>query len=1521
MILEVKYRVTVKIKNKINLKEFIFEKDFKYKIENEKDYVYGNIHTISKGYILDLFKEETETYTKSNNITQNDITICSFYVSTYNDGLDIYFENEEEDSFTLFPALKVYVPDEKVVLIPPVLSSKIIDDNSIMWIWDNLDYPVCINDINNETIAQIPSGIGYYIEKNLKNNWTYSRYAYYFEKSNKSENSNVSINTTQKQNKDTTLRNFSITEKYEFDKKNLETLEERNKYFKSGVGDGLDLLVSKQLDDSFNEQYNLNVNIYSTESEVIQRYAQVNFDYYFKASAKRTIATREGSCTVKGTAYEIQEGHFRVYKYASKPVEFMYRFKVDLIYYVSNNGVYQRVTQEYTTVPRFDFLKSLVEYNKETKQAELKEIKAYKLSDKTVKEIVLNDLMITNPEIYKNMLSGMGYWITLRKVEDDYSFNIGGNRYSNSVHREFSDTKEGTVYLACENGTDLQLDSIPYLFGFAEAQLFHGEEIIYKQITSEEDDKNINPKDEAVFDLHCVSDPNYVYDGDRSNIKTIAEVVDKSKGMGVTIVGDKITINSKTTYYTPVLTYDFTDQDNYSNVVMRRVFEDIILNEKVIYNFRFEILDIKGEISVGKFANSWRQSKVKVGDIISVRGNYRDSFKLESEEHDKDIEVVNIIPDVLNGENYLKGIVNGVREDNVTLGKKDLVVRMPEFNFVKLKYFDIKYEAVVTTLKPENALVNVEFEYSNEPNAGYYNNCEVRFSSEYVKKFTEEREQLVSIEKFNNLSLNTLKEKYIRLKLNNPNIDGKNDFKKIKFKAFSDNNDVAVIGYTEDYDLTNVNNNSKIPITVSVKGVQNSTSQWSPRIHNGFYYLNQDEYYLYCNSRLQAKYYNDLETIKEFVSYLVQIELKNDKHVQNSYNFKLNKKNDFISNDDMFYFKDNKLFVKPVFQAEDYKEFKSTTYFSQHIIFNKKVDKIDSLSWDQVVPGNSRLDVYIRQYDENKDKWTSWVKIKQGEIPNLEFPTYAVQFRVDFVPVAITTMEDKEFIFNDFNDYEKYADKDLCKNVIYGGDYLTTSPRSKAGCYVTKVIDYGRESNIKCALHHMFEFESHVEMAFSSISEEAVKNSPIFRPLMKNETVRARWVRYKVFLAGDEDVYLFYIHSTVPVTRSFEPGFGKLKLKAKSNSDSVGFTLNRVYSFLLPYDTDGYLVTKNLKKDIIKDLKELNYDEYTLGDFNVSPITNDIKITLNNNGDGSMYIKSNSLRQRIVPTEFIVVEDSKVITSPLPKQFSPITIEDEYGVSYYNVPFFDDKNNNILDNTETFIIDKDYNNNKILLNYNEIDTRFLEVKINEKIIKDFEVYNNIIDLDKYCNNLLIKDKIEVSYRIKNSFIANYDIENNKVKIELNSEKPITKAIICYETEDKTNKIPINHLSLNPIYNSDFSGFIYIDDKFYSAKKIEIINNNKYLVGNTKEKCRMYCKITDKNGNAVSDEEVEIYARYGKIICDDNKSDINGVVGFTYISCNVSNNRTIKDYISASIIDGNYRDSTYIDNIFDKDGVK
>lgn len=198
---------------------------------------------------------------------------------------------------------------------------------------------------------------------------------------------------------------------------------------------------------------------------------------------------------------------------------------------------------------------------------------------------------------------------------------------------------------------------------------------------------------------------------------------------------------------------------------------------------------------------------------------------------------------------------------------------------------------------------------------------------------------------------------------------------------------------------------------------------------------------------------------------------------------------------------------------------------------------------------------------------------------------------------------------------------------------------------------------------------------------------------------------------------------------------------------------------------------------------------------------------------------------------------NQVVLSPLPQQYAPIIVEDEYGNVYEHIVGIEDGLT-----IEDIHFAKE-GQTEIPLSRMRIDEATLTVKKNGTLFEGFILSEGLMST---VEPLKKDDVISVKYKVKNSFCFVPSVESaNECTIKVHSSKTLTRIKVKYECSMDQNYKKAD-ISLNPLHNLEKKGFIYIEEKEKPVQKIEIISPDIFSIN---ESVKIFAILKDEYGNS------------------------------------------------------------------------
>lgn len=1095
------------------------------------------------------------------------------------------------------------------------------------------------------------------------------------------------------------------------------------------------------------------------------------------------------------------------------------------------------------------------------------------------------------------------------------------------------DTVETSPY-----GDDCYLvsrDNYVYIDGYTDGIIYDGTRFVTTELNAYNHPSEILISASANYRdvLRNRKNVNSRYTGSNSNITSIIRILEKGKDIvlsgysGLTKAGDEIVIRGITKdliarnnehYESPILNYRFNLEDpdaktplreilpdcdpdsNYLNIVLLHVYyaKNVYISKENNYVETYgndPIATTSSQyIPLTEDVYQWTQMQWKHGKdncwyIDQYLWFMAKPMKKRQKYYDE-------LPGP--GIDTFYGLVNGrYRADNQD-GKEDLIVDTPQFNIPTTIHKDtIKIYIMITEFYPETALVSYKWEnpWNNKDGITQVNGDYVTFTSDSLTYKDIEYYDVISTINMENqeVSDNKTTEKMFMI----PKPDTVNTYKNYYLTVTTDNSDVLAMRYPTEitFDESGVAN-----VGVAFKGVVNATSQWAPRIHNGYYYLNQHEYFAYSEFDVQANFdtyeETNYKTVNGYISFDVQ--LRHRAAPIENYAITKNTRSELLQDEDKFQWIDGKgLTIRPYINGVYYREYLAYTYYSPIILFANTLTEAGPLNVTYFFEdGTSTLSMEIRSYNTEEGKWSDWMAFSNGSVPAVPLScAYQVKFNLQ------ASVQQNELLLEDYMccylDWQDDMDEPNTINIVTITDHMTTGPDKGDGIYISKIIDFGCETSLMLDLFDtQYKGKAQLFIGYTmntpdNLLLENIKWTNITD--LKDVSFKSRYFRYKIVIPDGEKVYWLHKKMQTYETHELLPYITDISMTGVYAPRDVVTNFINTEAFTIPKDGNMHTVFERVIDIIGADVLEKGYTEQEIEYVKVQCTTPDIEIEYNtglNTQYPATYLASpisakSDIDVSIVikNTPYIFVERDerdefdiiKIIGTP--QQYCPITVEDTEGNSYIQ-----------LHDTTSFVQEESYlltEETKYLeLNSNRYDTRF-KVYIDDEELDEanYKVVNHLVIFNDFIG---VGHTVKIEYCILRSFIAVVDRPNNTTTIYLHPGEDIPvpeKCKVYFETSTRNNKFIADDLSLNPIYRTDYKGFIYLTDEHTEPYEVRIYCNPLRLKAGGYDSVDIVVEVLDVQGNPVISKDVAIDCNYGILTCDNYETDINGVIHLLYES--------------------------------------
>lgn len=845
------------------------------------------------------------------------------------------------------------------------------------------------------------------------------------------------------------------------------------------------------------------------------------------------------------------------------------------------------------------------------------------------------------------------------------------------------------------------------------------------------------------------------------------------------------------------------------------------------------------------------------------------------------------------------GLVNGRYSSTNINGKKDLTVDTPQFNIpttVTDKHKDsIRIYAVITEFYPDTALVAYRWEHpwNHKDCITQVNGDYIYFSSDSMEYKDIEYLDVISTINMENQEVydNKTQEKIFEI----PKPKTIYEYQNYYLEVHTDNGDVLALKYPTEIEF---DENGIAQVGVSFKGVVNATSKWSPRIHNGYYYLNQHEYFAYSEFDVQANFETyEEEIFKTLIGYIsFDVQLRHIANPKESYSITKDTRSELLQDEEHFQWINGKgLTLKPSINGVYYREYDSYMYTSPVISFAHALTTAGKLKVNYEFPdGFNYLPMEIRYYDGEACKWSEWEHFENNTIPTALSAAYQIRF------IMQASVTNQDLFLEDYMccylDWKDDMNEQNTTNIVTITDHMTTGPYDAEGVYVSKIIDFGCESELALDFFES-KYKEHIKLyiAYAPKTESLLLENIQWIDITtsKDTYFKSRYFRYKVVIPSGEKMY--WLHKRIKTLETHEilPYVKGISMTGEYQPSDVVENFINTESFEIPKDGEPHVVFKRVLDVIGADVLEKGYTEQEIEYVKIKCLTNDAILEYNKGLD-AQYPSSAALESPISVssnidleiisknTPYIFVEKEneeydviRIIGTP--QQYCPIVVEDPNGNTYSELK------------GDSFVIDEIFNTTE--------ETKYVQIKNNGYDPNNFHVYLDEKEMDTalftVINHLVIFNdfvpkghEIKINYCILYSFIAKIDRVNNTTTIYLHTGEGIdmpTKCKVYFETGTKNNKFIANDLSLNPIYRTDYKGFIYLTDEHNDPYTVNIYANPLRIKAGGYDKLDISIEVLDIQGNPIISKDVAVDCDYGILNCESYVTDMNGVIHIVYES--------------------------------------
>lgn len=682
---------------------------------------------------------------------------------------------------------------------------------------------------------------------------------------------------------------------------------------------------------------------------------------------------------------------------------------------------------------------------------------------------------------------------------------------------------------------------------------------------------------------------------------------------------------------------------------------------------------------------------------------------------------------------------------------------------------------------------------------------------------------------------------------------------------------------------------------VSAKIINIEQTPWHPQIHNGYYYLNQQEHFLYSETDVRAELGSDVRVLEYTFPYDINLELSTDHDGGEVYvNHKTSA--DFLKGafgpDLVIPLVDNYMTMT----LGDV----SAVYESPILTY---IDNIVDWSTSHVVGRNpEQVGIEVAELD-SFDNVTAWHDISVAP------PIKRTKYRLTLNPVRVPIYDKiSQVLSTDAleNSYLTYID-------TTGSEIRIKNPEvNPAGTIVTRPFAYGAK------VHTLDEITMQVDIPEGGAIQVYTVTAESFTHAFHLPTAENPWIPANL-ISKVGNVYKFkptsvpndYVSVVVEIVRGNEkatPVIRSMMLDATTETMvvqvplieqiNVGGKMNKgatITKYTIPMvgklisDMSWQPLTEySVSETVSRYMKEkgMVLSEKTMVKEYIYSIDPMLPIELDGDYLGINVLlgkTTDEVGDAAYRQKDIIIEDDKAIVRPIPQSGKPIIVRNAQGTLMRHVHNLDEEFKPTLDFTE--FLTTTSSRYLFLRNlHHHIDLRSVHILIylDGRWIR---IYNAVLKQNRIILPISYGagHTVKVIYRIHNSYTIDYNHDTEKdyalINVHMDYNEDITESKVLkviYETNKLHSYYIAEEVNMNPLQNKDSKGFLYLTNEVKQAEKLDI-----YVVENVTstnhEEVIVHAYLYDEDENPVVNQTVTMEADYGTLLMKTMETDENGMV--------------------------------------------
>lgn len=1200
------YRYTIKITNNRSNVSVKFHKDFVYNTEYIHSYCIGKNFLLYEGNIIHLFSSEISAYLINNNITINDISIETFQATSTDKNVKIIIDKGEEEEVYFSIKVYAYYSFKDSIQTPRLLFE--ILSYTIMLKLDNPNVAYKIVDENENLIATLPIGTTTYTEPIV--NGTYRRKALAYNEYLESDYSPLIELNFEEPISEENNEYIEFNPFYEKNNNVTEIVEvdERLKAFKSGIGNGLDLKVYKQNDIDYSSRADLYANLYGVYYDTVSSLQKTNFNYRIEYKGEELYSEINGELEfiLKATGNDFLK--VRVYRYATKVETIKAKVEAKVSYYKNVSGKWTQQTKvilsdEYT----LNLGTNNVVYN-EGGSATLNLLGNIAMSPKKSIKNAITEKAKQDPDIKASYDNNKEVVIYDYNLHDDYYFSYD-NKYSPSKPRTFKNTGEGTIYVSSTTNSSNLINENGSLYanGYANSQLFEAEKTFTITVPYSESDVPLLTREEidALVPTN-IDDRSYVYDGDSSLITTRIEIIAIGNSTAIKkntynfngtfdFEAESVSINSNAlilgkstnSYETAKIHSTFDDSEYYKYFYSDNLLPLLSNKDGFEYRYKYQLNIIKASSNV-YFTRNDVEYSLEGNKILNWEDDKVSILTFYAKNEEKIKYITGIYPPL--DEDPFIGAVNTLKDKDGNYMKKDMIVQLPVI-LLSSDLNNAKFTIILSDISPENSVITHKIHNADDTGYTSVNGDYVTFSSYSTTNESKRFKELAAVINLDTLVLNDDSTITKSVTINKPSTLNEEKYSNYELLLYSNSNDLNFSEYPTEIDF---DSSDSLTIFYKIKVLKNASSKWSPLIHNGFYYLNQDEYYMYSDSSIDGVYEDILNYLSKTVYYSLNVGLKSITNLDTDIVYKL-KTYDYeeasISNNIIV---SDFIYPKPSIDTKYYKHYDKVSFLTNVIRFDKLIVDYNYIKWT-VNENLNQIKVYARTYDSDTGSFSEWIEVLNNVKPTLS-ETMKIQFKIEYNVLNEYEQYMISETISSYNDFVNDCDFSKSSQISITNGMLQQSYTDSVinSIYHSTIFDYGFESEYQIdKYYNILSYDSDtyivIHAAASNNYNDLVLN-PNWIVMDGTNSVKGRYLRYRVEF--NHNVVVVALYKNIKTKKSVNKiqGIKDLELSAIGRDNKENLT-NIVIdkSADIVYDKKEKVVSDSVYNDIEYSLFSYGY--------------------------------------------------------------------------------------------------------------------------------------------------------------------------------------------------------------------------------------------------------------------------------------------------------------------------------------------